>query len=182
MAAAGNSDSNAGFGGDVPASLHLPSLSTVGAVNQAGDETCFTSYGDTVVVDADGYNVESFVPGGARLKLSGTSMATPQVVNFAAKLFALRSQTHTGGVCRSDSPRSDDQRRRTAPFDRRKAVGRVVASDGEEISEELVEPSFRVAPLSAGNRHSLHFRAVRPAAVSFSKRSRYIGIKDLGQI
>ena len=89
VAAAGNSDSNAGFGGDVPASLHLANLITVGAVNQAGDETNFTSYGDTVVVDADGYNVESFVPGGARLKLSGTSMATPNVVNLAAKLFAL---------------------------------------------------------------------------------------------
>ncbi len=61
----------------------------VGAVNQAGDETSFTSYGDTVVVDADGYEVESYVPGGARLKLSGTSMAAPNVVNLAAKLFAL---------------------------------------------------------------------------------------------
>ena len=58
-------------------------------MNQAGDETSFTSYGDTVVVDADGYQVESFVPGGARLELSGTSMASPNVVNLAAKLFAL---------------------------------------------------------------------------------------------
>jgi len=42
-----------------------------------------------VVVDADGYEVESYVPGGARLRLSGTSMASPNVVNLAAKLFAL---------------------------------------------------------------------------------------------
>jgi subtilisin family serine protease len=89
VAAAGNSDSNAGFNEAVPASLHLPNLIGVGAVNQAGDETSFTSYGDTVLVDADGYWVESYVPGGARLKLSGTSMATPNVVNLAAKLFAL---------------------------------------------------------------------------------------------
>jgi subtilisin family serine protease len=89
ITAAGNSDSNAGFIEDVPASLHLPNLISVGAVNQAGDETSFTSYGDTVVVDADGYNVESYVPGGARVKLSGTSMASPNVVNLAAKLFAL---------------------------------------------------------------------------------------------
>jgi subtilisin family serine protease len=89
IAAAGNSDSNAGFLGDVPASLRLPNLIAVGAVNQAGDETSFTSYGDTVVVDADGYQVESYVPGGVKLKLSGTSMATPNVVNLAAKLFAL---------------------------------------------------------------------------------------------
>jgi subtilisin family serine protease len=89
LAAAGNSDSNAGFNEDVPASLHLPNLIAVGAVNQAGDETSFTSHGDTVVVDADGFEVESYVPGGARVKLSGTSMATPNVVNLAAKLFAL---------------------------------------------------------------------------------------------
>jgi len=89
IAAAGNSNSNAGFAESVPASLHLPNLIAVGAVNQAGDETSFTSYGDTVVVDADGYEVESCVPGGARLKLSGTSMAAPNVVNLAAKLFAL---------------------------------------------------------------------------------------------
>jgi len=89
VTAAGNSDSNAGFIDSVPASLHLPNLIAVGAVNQAGDETSFTSYGETVVVDADGYNVESYVPGGTRLKLSGTSMASPNVVNLAAKLFAL---------------------------------------------------------------------------------------------
>ena len=73
----------------MPPSLHLPNLIAVGAVNQAGDETSFTSHGDTVLVHANGYWVDSFVPGGARLKLSGTSMAAPNVVNLAAKLFAL---------------------------------------------------------------------------------------------
>jgi subtilisin family serine protease len=89
VCAAGNSDSDASFLQDVPAGLHLPNLIAVGAVNQAGDETSFTSYGPTVIVDADGYEVESFVPGGAKLKLSGTSMASPNVTNLAAKLFAL---------------------------------------------------------------------------------------------
>jgi subtilisin family serine protease len=89
ITAAGNSDSNPGFMEDVPASLRLPNLITVGAVNQAGDETSFTSSGEMVVAHADGYHVESFVPGGTRLKLSGTSMASPNVVNLAAKLFAL---------------------------------------------------------------------------------------------
>jgi subtilisin family serine protease len=89
VAAAGNSDSNASFDQVVPAALHLPNLITVGAVDQSGEEASFTSYGDTVVVDADGYEVESFVPGGMRLKLSGTSAAAPQVTNLAAKLFAL---------------------------------------------------------------------------------------------
>ncbi len=89
VTAAGNSDSDSGFIEDVPSSLQLPNLIAVGAVNQAGDETSFTSYGKAVVVDSDGYNVESYVPGGARLRLSGTSMASPNVVNLAAKLFAL---------------------------------------------------------------------------------------------
>jgi subtilisin family serine protease len=89
VCAAGNSDSDISFLQDVPAGLHLPNLIAVGAVNQAGDETSFTSYGPTVMVDADGYDVESYVPGGAKLKLSGTSMASPNVTNLAAKLFAL---------------------------------------------------------------------------------------------
>jgi subtilisin family serine protease len=89
VTAAGNSDSSVGFIQDVPASLRLPNLIAVGAVNQAGDETSFTSHGETVVVHADGYNVESVVPGGSKLKLSGTSMAAPNVVNLAAKLFAI---------------------------------------------------------------------------------------------
>jgi subtilisin family serine protease len=89
ICAAGNSDSNASFLGDVPASLELPNLISVGAVDQAGDETSFTSYGSTVVLYADGYEVESYVPGGTKLKFSGTSMASPNVVNLAAKLIAL---------------------------------------------------------------------------------------------
>ena len=114
VAAAGNSDSNAGFSEDVPASLHLPNLITVGAVNQAGDETSFTSYGETVLVDADGYEVESYVPGGARLKLSGTSMATPNVVNLAAKLFALDASLTPAQVIeliRQGATTSEDGRR-----------------------------------------------------------------------
>ena len=36
-----------------------------------------------------GFEVDSVLPGGARVKFSGTSMASPQVANLAAKLFAL---------------------------------------------------------------------------------------------
>ncbi len=89
ICAAGNSDINASFSGDVPAALQLPNLIAVGAVDQAGQETSFTSYGKTVVLYADGYQVPSYVPGGTRLRLSGTSMASPNVVNLAAKLIAL---------------------------------------------------------------------------------------------
>jgi subtilisin family serine protease len=89
VCAAGNSNRDAGFARNVPASLHLPNLIAVGAVNEAGMETGFTSYGDTVVVYANGDQVESYVPGGSRMKMSGTSMASPNVANLAAKLIAL---------------------------------------------------------------------------------------------
>ena len=89
VCAAGNSNNDAGFVEQVPAAIHLPNLIAVGAVDQAGEETSFTSYGDTVVVHADGFQVESYVPGGKKLKWSGTSMASPNVVNLAAKLIAL---------------------------------------------------------------------------------------------
>jgi subtilisin family serine protease len=89
ICAAGNSDNNASFAGFVPASLHESNLISVGAVDQAGQETSFTSYGGTVVLYSDGYQVPSHVPGGTVLKLSGTSMASPNVVNLAAKLIAL---------------------------------------------------------------------------------------------
>ena len=89
VSAAGNQDSDSGFLQDVPSSLELPNLITVGATNQAGDATSFTSYGKTVVVYANGYHVESFIPGGKKVRFSGTSMAAPQVTNLAAKLFAV---------------------------------------------------------------------------------------------
>ena len=114
VSAAGNSDSNVGFIEDVPASLRLPNLISVGAVNQAGDETSFTSHGDAVVVHASGYQVDSFVPGGTRLQLSGTSMAAPNVVNLAAKLFAIDpSLTPARAIelIRRGATASDDGRR-----------------------------------------------------------------------
>ena len=89
ICAAGNADSDSGFNEMIPSSFKLPNLLVVGAVDQAGDETSFTSYGDTVLVDANGYQVESTIPGGSMLKMSGTSMASPNTVNLAAKLLAI---------------------------------------------------------------------------------------------
>lgn len=89
VAGAGNEDNSADFVEYIPAGFELPNLITAGAVDQAGDETSFSTFGKTVVVHANGFEVESFIPGGERLKLSGTSMAAPQVTNLAAKLFAL---------------------------------------------------------------------------------------------
>ena len=89
VAGAGNEDNNADFVEYIPAAFELPNLITAGAVDSAGDETSFSSFGKTVVVHANGFEVDSLIPGGERLKLSGTSMAAPQVTNLAAKLFAL---------------------------------------------------------------------------------------------
>ena len=86
---AGNSNSDIGFSRFIPADIDLPNVLTAGAVDQAGDEASFTSYGERVRVYANGFQVESVVPGGSRMRLSGTSMAAPQVTNLAAKLFAL---------------------------------------------------------------------------------------------
>jgi hypothetical protein len=90
ITAAGNSGTDASFDEDIPSSIVLPNLLTVGAVDLAGDEAGFTSYGPTVKAHANGYQVESFIPGGDRLAFSGTSMASPQVANLAAKLLAVK--------------------------------------------------------------------------------------------
>jgi subtilisin family serine protease len=89
ICAAGNADSNSSFNEVIPSSFKLPNLLVVGAVDQAGDEASFTSYGPTVLVDANGYQVESVIPGGSKIRMSGTSMASPNAVNLAAKLIAL---------------------------------------------------------------------------------------------
>lgn len=85
----GNSDSDSGFEETSPADIQLPNLMTIGAVDSAGQETSFSSFGRTTVAHANGYQVDSLIPGGGRLRASGTSMAAPQVANLAAKLWAL---------------------------------------------------------------------------------------------
>ena len=121
VAAAGNSHSDNGFDEDIPSSFELPNLITVGAVDQAGDATAFTSYGKTVRVYASGYQVESVVPGGAKLRLSGTSMAAPAVVNLAAKLLALSPNLHPSDLVRlivaGATPSADGKRMIINPRD-----------------------------------------------------------------
>ncbi|MGB0370198.1 MAG: S8 family serine peptidase [Opitutales bacterium] len=87
--AAGNSDENIEFNKVLPSSIALSNVLVAGAVDQAGDETSFTSYGDNVRVHANGFEVDSYLPGGKRQKFSGTSMSAPNVTNLAAKLLAI---------------------------------------------------------------------------------------------
>jgi subtilisin family serine protease len=90
VAGSGNENNSADFADYIPAGFQLPNLVTVGAVDQSGEETGFSTFGKTVVLHANGFEVTSFIPGGEKMKLSGASMAAPQVTNLAAKLFALQ--------------------------------------------------------------------------------------------
>ena len=88
VTSAGNSDNDIQFDEFYPSSYDYPNLLTVGAVDLAGDETSFTSLGK-VDVYGNGFEVDSYVPGGNRIPFNGTSMSSPQVVNLAGKLLAL---------------------------------------------------------------------------------------------
>jgi subtilisin family serine protease len=88
VVAAGNSDNNVKFDEVMPSSFKLPNVVVAGAVDQAGEQTSFTSFGN-VDVYSNGFEVDSYVPGGEHMKLSGTSMSAPNVTNLAAKLWAV---------------------------------------------------------------------------------------------
>ncbi|TDK27134.1 hypothetical protein E2F46_02665 [Luteimonas aestuarii] len=112
--AAGNSDEDVDFIQAIPAGIDLPNVLTAGAVDQAGDETGFTSHGRLVRVHANGYEVDGPVPGGRRMHWHGTSLAAPQVTNLAAKLFALVPTLSVAEVVQlilDGAERSDDGRR-----------------------------------------------------------------------
>ena len=98
VAGSGNEDNSADFSQYIPAGFQLPNLITAGAVDTSGTETAFSTFGKTVVVHANGYEVMSQVPGGEKMKLSGTSMASPQVANLAAKLFAMKPELNATQV------------------------------------------------------------------------------------
>ena len=111
---AGNNNTNNAFEETIPSSFRLPNLIVTGAVDQAGDETNFTSYGDNVAIDADGLAVESVVPGGAKVRMSGTSMAAPEVTNLAAKLLAIDpalTPTEVIGLIKAGADTTADGRR-----------------------------------------------------------------------
>ena len=73
-----------------PATLFaLPNFLIVGAVDRNGAATEWTNTGPEVTLYANGDRVPARLPGGGPSFPSGTSMATPVVVNAAAKVLAV---------------------------------------------------------------------------------------------
>lgn len=100
VAGSGNEDNDVDFAEYIPAGLRLPNLLTVGAIDDQDRFTTFTSTGKSVELYANGYRIPSKVPGGQVIPFSGTSMASPQVANLAAKILALRPELKPAEVVR----------------------------------------------------------------------------------
>jgi subtilisin family serine protease len=98
--AAGNDDSDVEFNRVIPSQYELDNILVVGAVDQAGERTSFTSMGENVVVYANGFEVDSYVPGGEKMAFSGTSMASPNALNLAAKLMTVNPELGPAEVIR----------------------------------------------------------------------------------
>ncbi len=88
--AAGNSNRDVVEYGDVAASLSAPNLLVVGAVDRFGNWATFTNSNPEHVRLFDfGVEVDSVIPSGEHVPLSGTSMASPNAANLAAKMISL---------------------------------------------------------------------------------------------
>jgi subtilisin family serine protease len=96
--AAGNSDNDNVFSEMMPTGIDLPNVITIGAIDSSGKPTSFTTFGKGVTLYANGFEVESYVPGGKRFKYSGTSMAAPNVTNLVGKMLAVNPSLTTAQV------------------------------------------------------------------------------------
>lgn len=88
--AAGNSNRDVLEYGDVGASITAPNLLVVGAVDRFGNWATFTNSNPAHVRLFDfGVEVDSVIPSGEHIPLSGTSMASPNAANLAAKMISI---------------------------------------------------------------------------------------------
>ncbi|MCA9626062.1 MAG: S8 family serine peptidase [Myxococcales bacterium] len=92
VVAAGNSNQDVVEYGVVPAGIQRDNLLVVGAVDRWGNWASFTNSGEGVQVFDFGVEVPSVIPSGETVPLSGTSMASPNVANLAAKILSVNSK------------------------------------------------------------------------------------------
>lgn len=85
---AGNSNQTDEIFASTPQTTSAPNLLVVGATGTSGLPTSFTTYGSGVKLYAWGQAVPLRVPGGMRMRMSGTSMAAPLVTRAAAQMLA----------------------------------------------------------------------------------------------
>jgi subtilisin family serine protease len=98
VAGAGNEDEDVDFVRSFPAGINLANVITVGAVNVALQPAAFTSYGKSIDVYANGFEVPSKVPGGMPINISGTSLSAPYVTNLAGKILAVNPKLKVAEV------------------------------------------------------------------------------------
>jgi hypothetical protein len=98
VAGAGNEDEDVDFVRSFPAGINLPNVMTVGAVDVSLQPAGFTSYGKSIDIYANGFEVPSKVPGGMPINISGTSLAAPQVTNLAGKILAVNPKLNVSQV------------------------------------------------------------------------------------
>jgi subtilisin family serine protease len=96
--AAGNANRDLDFVRDLPGSINLPNVLSVGSVDASGVLSTFASTGPSVDLYAPGENIEALVPGGGRVLASGASLSAPQVVNAAAQVLSVRPELDTAAV------------------------------------------------------------------------------------
>ncbi len=90
VVSAGNSNEDVAEYDAIPASIDTPNVMAIGAVDRFGQWAPFTnSNPERVRVFDHGVEVDSLIPSGERVPLSGTSMASPGVACLAGKLLAL---------------------------------------------------------------------------------------------
>jgi hypothetical protein len=88
--AAGNSNRDVVEYQDVSGSISAPNLLIVGAVDRNGHWATFTNSNPEHVRLFDfGVEVDSVIPSGEHVPLSGTSMASPNAANLAAKMISV---------------------------------------------------------------------------------------------
>jgi CubicO group peptidase (beta-lactamase class C family) len=137
VGAAGNAGSKL-TAADQATRFTLANFILVGAVDQEGDLADFTNTGAEVTLYANGERVPVRLPGGTISYPSGTSMATPNVANAAAKMLAVNPRL-TGAELRTILEETADL---NATGQRLLHTGKAVASANQYTTQEPDIPAL----------------------------------------